>query len=76
MGPIEYTLSQIAFNVEKKYGDKKFSSQILDVASLIHLEGIEDSDYFEDWQGNKNLLKIQKIGKIIENEIKEKSKGE
>ena len=65
MGPIEYTLAQIAFNVEKKYGDKVFSSQILDVAGLIHLEGIEESDYFQDWQDNENLLKIQKIGKMI-----------
>ena len=47
----------------KKYGDKVFSSQILDVAGLIHLEGIEESDYFQDWQDNENLLKIQKIGK-------------
>ena len=75
MGPIEYTLAQIAFNVEKKYGDKVFSSQILDVAGLIHLEGIEESDYFQDWQDNENLLKIQKIGKMIEEEIIEKKKG-
>ena len=67
MGPIEHTVCQIAFKVEKKYKDEEFSRQILEIATLIH--DLETPP--NDWETNEDLKKIHKIGHDIRRELKD-----
>ena len=62
MGPIEHTVCQIAFKVEKKYKDEEFSRQILEIATLIH--NLETPP--NDWETNKDLKKYIKLDTTLE----------
>ena len=68
MGPIEHTVCQIAFKIEKKYQDKDFANQVLLLATLLH--SVENPP--SDWETNKDLKKIHKLGHEIRKELLDK----
>ena len=67
MGPIEHAVCQIAFKVEKKYNDKEFVNQILQIATLIHNVEIAP----KDWETNQDIRELHTLGHNIRKEIEE-----
>ena len=65
MGPIEHAVCQIAFKVEKKYNDKEFVNQILQIATLIHNVEIAP----KDWETNQDIRELHTLGHNIRKEI-------
>lgn len=74
MGPIEYTLCQVAHKIQKKYNDFEFSSQVYKISSLLHESGIEDELLVKGWDDDENLTNIQLLGRIIQKELDSKDK--
>jgi hypothetical protein len=70
MGPIEHAVCQIAFKVEKKFNDKEFVNQILQIATLIHNVEIAP----KDWETNQDIRELHTLGHNIRKEIEKENK--